>query len=316
MAQAQADVSGNPSTERRGTSPEQPGEGAVQRLGRRHRAVLRRRGARLLVSFEPLERLSGRDGGALPPLYQLAEREGWSHLALLCDGDTWFRFGRVWRYFDRLIDADFFTEFDEVLFFGAGPACGHAACVFSVAAPGARVVAIRPVATLDPACAGWDRRAPSARRFDFTSRYGYGPDLIAAAEKVFLLHDPEIDEDAMHAALYRRDFVTRLDCRHLGAVPEAQLETMGLLAPLLSAAFEGRLTPALWASLWRARRDNPVWLRNVAARLAEGPGRIREAVFLRAATESDAAPARLVRQYTELLAQLQASGAALPPRKP
>jgi hypothetical protein len=59
-----------------------------------------------------------------------------------------------------------------------------------VAAPGARVLAFRPLATLDPAVAGWDDRFPQARRRDWTSRYGFAPAMLDAAAGAAILHDP------------------------------------------------------------------------------------------------------------------------------
>ena len=105
---------------------------------------------------------------------------GWSHLCLIAEGDTWFRDPAVYAYFDRLVDDAFFEDFDHVLFYGAGMA-GYAACAYSVAAPGAQVLALNPRATLDPAAGRWDDRDRAARRLDFTSRYGYAPDMLEGA---------------------------------------------------------------------------------------------------------------------------------------
>ena len=65
----------------------------------------------------------------------------------------WFRYPKVHAYFNRLVDDGFFDDLDKVVFYGAGP-CGYAAATFSVAAPGATVVAIQPQATLDPRVTG------------------------------------------------------------------------------------------------------------------------------------------------------------------
>lgn len=258
--------------------------GYFEPLGRRHWAWFADEGPTLLVSFQTLQSLEERAPGDLPEAQRLAQARGWSQLCLLADGETWFRDRRVWGYFDRLIDEGFFEDFDRVVFHGAGMG-GYAACAFSVAAPGASVLAIRPLATLAPGLAGWDRRHLPARRLDFTSRFGFAPDMVEGAGPVALIHDPAVAEDAMHCALFRRRHVVPLACRHLGPQPELALAEMGLLGPLLTAAAEGRLTPALWAGLWRGRRDNLGWMRNLGARLAAGPSRGREIAFLRVAAE-------------------------------
>lgn len=286
--------------------------GHFESLGSRHWALFIDEGPNLLVSFESLESMSGLAPGSFPPSHQVARAQGWSHLCLIADGPTWYRDARVWGYFDRLIDDGFFEDFDKVTFFGAGMG-GHAACAYSVAAPGATVLAIRPVATLDPGIAGWDDRFVTSRRLDFRSRFGFGPDMIDGAAQVFVIFDPEVDEDAMHAALYRKRFVTPLTCRHLGPAPETALADMGVLEHLIEAAGTGTLTRATWARMWRARRDYPNWLRNMVVRLIDGPNRRREGVFLRAALQRAPGHRRMRKRFDELTQILAREGLALPP---
>jgi hypothetical protein len=112
----------------------------------------------------------------------LFKKNGWSHLSIILDGDTWFHDPKVYAYFNRLDDDGFFDDFDHVVFYGAGP-CKYAAAAFSVAAPGATVDAIQPQTTLDPRITDWDDRYMKMRRTDFTSRYGYAPDMLDAAEQ-------------------------------------------------------------------------------------------------------------------------------------
>ena len=81
-----------------------------------------------------------------------------------------------------MVDYGFFDELDQVVFYGSGP-CGYAAAAFSVAAPGATVVAVQPQAKLDPRVTVWDSRHRKMRRADFTSRYGYAPDVLVIAEQ-------------------------------------------------------------------------------------------------------------------------------------
>ena len=68
-------------------------------------------------------------------------RAQWSSLSILSEGESWFRENRIYGYFDRLIDDGFFEDFQTVVFHGS-QAAGYAACAFSVAAPGATVLAI------------------------------------------------------------------------------------------------------------------------------------------------------------------------------
>jgi len=160
----------------------------------------------------------------------------------------------VFGYFDQLIDDGFFEQFDTVIFYGAG-SCGYAAAAYSVAAPGARVLAIQPQATLDPRVAEWDDRFLAMRRTAFDSRFGYAPDMLDAAEAAFVLYDPDIELDAMHAALFTRSNVTKFRMRYLGPQMDASLMRMNVLLRCLAQLSTGKLNRLSLARLYRARRD-------------------------------------------------------------
>ncbi|MCW8843243.1 MAG: phosphoadenosine phosphosulfate reductase, partial [Rhodobacteraceae bacterium] len=168
--------------------------------------------------------------------------------------DTWFRDPHVYAYFDRMADDGFFDEFDQVIFYGAGPGCAYAAAAFSVAAPGATVIAVQPQATLDPRLAGWDSRFPQMRRVSFVDRYGFAPNMIDAANRAFVIYDPLEEKDAIHAALFARDNVTLLPMTHMGSEIETALLNMQILFPMLAKAGTGTFTAGAFYRLARARR--------------------------------------------------------------
>lgn len=168
----------------------------------------------------------------------MVRRNGWSHLCILSEGGRWYRDQRLYRYFDRLADDGFFEDFDQVLFFGAGQG-GYAAAAYSVAAPGSHVLAVRPVATLDPAQAGWDGRHRGDLRLCFKDRYGYAPDMLEAAAQAWIVFDPREREDAMHAALYRAPNVMALRAFGQGADVVPTLDKLGILNAMIEAAMEG-----------------------------------------------------------------------------
>ncbi|OIQ33616.1 MAG: phosphoadenosine phosphosulfate reductase [Alphaproteobacteria bacterium MedPE-SWcel] len=240
--------------------------GMYQPLGERHFATFIDQGNTLLVTFESRQGIQSFSDTAQPLGFDLVKNLGWSHMCLISDGDTWFRENRIYGFFDQLIDDGFFEEFDTVVFYGAGP-CGYAAATFSVAAPGAIVVAIQPQATLDPRMTEWDDRFTEMRRVSFTDRYGYAPDMIDAAEHAYILYDPHQQLDAMHAALFARENVTRLRLPCMGEAIQTRLIEMDLLYRFISLAGSRRLTPHAFHRLARARRHNPVYLRNVLIRL-------------------------------------------------
>ncbi|MGJ5618687.1 phosphoadenosine phosphosulfate reductase [Sulfitobacter sp. MF3-043] len=244
-------------------------DGYFQQLGKNHFATFIEEGTTLLVTFETLQGMHALSELAQPFGWEMLRDHGWSHLCVASDGDTWFRDKAVYGYFDRLIDDGFFDEFDTVIFYGAGP-CGYAAAAYSIAAPTAKVVVIQPQATLDPRITEWDHRFADMRIHDFTSRYGFAPDMLDAAEQAFVLYDPRENLDAMHAALFTRPNVTKLRMRFMGDALQTDLMEMSQLVPLLLAAADGSLNETTFAALYRARRDYRHYLRNLLTALDEG----------------------------------------------
>ena len=275
-------------------------DGYLDPLGPDHRVFFAETGPKLLVCFERAETIRARDD-KMPPAWDYAKANGWSFLCVIAEGETFWRAREVWGYFDRMVDDAFFDDFDQVLFYGAGPA-GYAAASYMVSAPGASALLIAPRATLDPAIAAWDSRHRAQRRLDFTSRYGYAPDMTEAAAKVWLIADPMNPPDAAHAALFRRPWVTQLAMRWTGERSERLLIASGQLGPLLKAAMEDNLTPASFHRLWRVRRDTPLYLRGLMAMtlgrrrpgleeviVRSGARRLRSPRFIRRLAEIEAA---------------------------
>lgn len=273
------------------------GDGDFLPLGDRHYAFFAEERPELLVTFEDAADLRDREEH-LPMHYQLAQKRGWSMLTILAEGETWWRDPAVFRYFDRLSDDGFLEDFDRVVFYGAGPA-GYAAAAYSIAAPQAELVLVAPRATLDPALAGWDERHRMARRINFRGRYGYAPDMTESAAKVWLIHDPLHQPDAMHAALFQRPWVTPLPARYTGEGTEETLHEMKVLDRILEAAMDGKMSAERFSWLWRGRRSNSSYLRSIlaAARLSGHPQ--REIKICRSVTSRLNAP-RFARRLEEL----------------
>lgn len=238
--------------------------GFARPLGHAHAAILIEEGDTLLVSFESMSAVEALSTTRTPLGFDMVNSEGWSCLSMLSHGDTWFRAPEVYAFFDQLTDEGFFDQYDRVIFQGAGP-CGYAAAAFSVAAPGARLFLIQPQATLDPRRAGWDDRFLADRRRDFTSRYGFAPDMVSGAGHASVLYDPYQRCDAMHAALFHGPNVTHHQMRHFGGSLMNDLLELDLWVPLLVAEASGRLDTAAFAVALRARRDHLAYLRKLLA---------------------------------------------------
>ena len=243
-------------------------DGYFSSLGRDHSAVFVEDSHDVLfVGFETLFGIRSVSDSGMPVAFDVCEGRNWSHLTLITAKQDWFRDHRMFSYFDRLVDNGFFEEFDHVVFYGAGM-CGYAAGAFSVAAPGAHVVMVAPQATLDRDRTEWDDRFPSTRRLDFTSRYGYAPDMLEAAERAVVIYDPDEAEDAMHASLFNGPNISRFKYRRgrSGAI-ESDLRAMGLVSQLTRAAVEDRLDDAGLARLMTARKRHVPYLRALLARV-------------------------------------------------
>ena len=271
--------------------------GYFQTVGACHWAMFVDESPTLIVSFETVDQARARTG-QMPQAHGLAARHGWSHLCVIADGETWYRDPAVYAFFDRLIDDAFFEDFDRVLFMGAGMG-GYAATAFSVCAPGCTVLATSPRATLDPAQAGWDPRNRAARKLDFTARFGYAPDMVEGAGRVFLIHDPMNRVEAMHVALFRAPYVTPLPARHSGERLDQTLTEMDVMPGLVEAAVDGTLDRVTFAKAWRKRRDHGAYLRTILGLAAAAGSPAREIMVCRSVTRRHRAP-KFHRRLAEL----------------
>lgn len=274
--------------------------GFFEPLGDHHWAVFNEDGPTLVISFDRLEDIQALEPGKMPHIFGQATQNGWSHLSLISEGETWYRDKAVFAFLDRLVDECFFDDYDRVVFYGAGMGA-YAATAFSVTAPGCTVLALRPRASLDPEIAGWETRYTKARRLNFTDRYGYAPDMTEGAAEVFTLHDPYDKLDAMHVALFRKPYITHLKARFLGDHLVTALSEMGVLAKLVKAACDGKMSAPVYNKLWRERRSFGNYLRWILRACAKAGHPKREAMICRSVTARLRAPG--FRSHLEKLKQ-------------
>ncbi len=284
--------------------------GYFEPLGKRHFAVLTDASPTLLVTFETVKDILENRENELPLGFDLVAANGWSHLGIIADGNTWFRDQSLYGYFDRLVDNGFFEDFDQVIFLGSGM-CGYAAAAYSVVAPGCTVMVYNPLATLDPRVTEWDHRFTSMRRTSFTDRYGFAPDMIEAADQVFVFYDPEEEMDAMHAALFTRPHVTKMRCRHLGRHIMQGMIDMDILQPLLEVAGNDGDIARHFHSLYRARHAYSPYLRRLLLRLDDDDRYMLSGMLCRNVVSRMKAP-RFRRRLNAIEAQLAEAGRNLP----
>lgn len=256
--------------------------GFFERLGRDHHALYVQEGNTLLVSFDDIDRVIQNGTDALPAGFEAVTKREWSFLSILADGRTWFRDQGIYSFFDKLIDEGFFDSFDKVIFLGAGPMCAHAAAAFSVAAPGAKVLAISPAATLNREDAPFELRFRSAWRKSFTDRYGYAPDMLDAASEAFIIYDPLEILDASHAALFRGKTIHKFRFRGAGPSILNLLEPHNNLDRILKATANDRMNDLRFSQITRRlRQTNYSYLERLLSRAEERGGAKLAAIVAR-----------------------------------
>lgn len=247
--------------------------GFFDRVGRHHHALYVQEGDTLLVTFDELGRVMREGQQGLPVGFDAVSKREWSYLSLVADGATWFRDDALYRFFDRLIDEGFFDSFEKVIFFGAGPMCGHAAAAYSVAAEAAQVVALSPVVSLKPETAPFEIRFRNAWRKDFSHHFGDAAKSVATAAQAVIVYDPCELLDAAHAAQFRGRNVTRLRFRGGGRNLLRLLEKGGNLDRVLKATANGRMTPLRFSQITRQlRQSHPDYLKRLLLRAEERGG--------------------------------------------
>ncbi|MFB2594100.1 hypothetical protein ACEYYB_04545 [Paracoccus sp. p4-l81] len=221
-------------------------------------AMLHRPGNRdtLIVSFDNLDFVAQDHSEAKPWGYDFVTRNGWSLLATMAPGWTWFRSDFVSQSFDRLRDEGFFRQFDRVVFYGVSMG-GYGAAAFSAACPGADVVVMNPQSTLDRRLVPFERRYRRAWHLDFSGPYGDAAQASATARRVTLIHDPHEPLDRAHAARFTAPNVQHLHAPWLGHRMASAMAGMGVLSQVVRSAIAGDLDQPQLSRILRARHALP-----------------------------------------------------------
>lgn len=254
--------------------------GLFERIGENHLALYVDEGDTLLVAFDRADRVRDTAEDELPSGFEMVRRRSWSLLSVMAQGETWFLDDALTRFFRTLHAKGVFEGFSNVIFYGVGPDCGFAACAYARFAPGARVLAAGPVATLDPARAPFERRHRASRRLPITGPLAFAPDGIARAEQALILYDPTEIAPAAHAALFTGRNVTRVGLPYAGRDLSRILQESEASIPVLRLLERGEAdAAAVRAALRDACRRNPgTMVRRTRAALVQG--RPRRAVVV------------------------------------
>lgn len=126
------------------------------------------------------------------------------------------------------------------------------------------MIAVNPQATLSrKVTLGWENRFKPAWHRDFEEPYGYGPDGVRSAGKVWLFYDPAIPADAMHATLYIGNNIEKIRCRHMGHGMLSTWRHMGVLSTIIKGCIEGTMSKVEIYALLTARTRNPFYQKRV-----------------------------------------------------
>jgi hypothetical protein len=246
--------------------------GLFERIGENHLGLYVDEGDTLVVAFDRADRARDIATDGLPAGFEMVRRRSWSLLSIMAQGDTWFLDDALTWFFRTLHARGLFSRFTRVIFYGVGPDCAFAACTYARFAPGARVLAAGPVATLDPARAPFERRFRSARRLPFPGPMGFGPAGIATADRALILSDPTEFAAAAQAALYRGRNVTRVALPYAGRDFSRILQEAEASIPVLRLLERGEAdATSVRAALRDACRKNPgTMVRRARAALVQG----------------------------------------------
>ena len=231
---------------------------------------------RLIVSFDNISNVQ-EDGPRWPWGFKLMTGEmGASVLGVMGAKRNWFRNDFVHDTFETLRDQGFFDQFDDVLFYGASMG-GFGALTYSRCVPGANVLAIAPQSTLDRRILPDDNRWGWTARLDWDGRFADAAGAPDGAGQVTIIADPYFQPDYDQVSRITGDNVTWLHTPFMGHQLPNAFVLMGILKPLLFAAAEGTLTPALFYKAFRARNDLPRYQHDLLMQ-AESRGKLRSAI--------------------------------------
>lgn len=237
-----------------------------------------RRSDVLLVTFDNLSSIGEYDPPQ-PWLQARAAKAGVSILGLLASRKDWYRNPNTPALITALRDAGLFAQFRRVVFVGASMG-GFAALAYALLVPGAAVLAFSPQTSLSRKVAPFERRYRyAARKWDWETPAHLDAALIGEAE-VYVVYDPFVAEDKLHARRIIGPGVRHLPVGHLGHRAIRQLKSVGALQSLIEAVAAGQFDPVAFAKAYRGRRSAMGWQR---ALLAEAEARGHFALARRAA---------------------------------
>jgi hypothetical protein len=179
-----------------------------------------------------------------------------SILGVMATKRNWFREPFVLDAFDDLRDQSFFSNFDEITFFGASMG-GYAALAFSQVAPGSRVLVFAPQSTLDRSVVAQDDRWGWSARLEFVGRYGDAADASDLASIVQIVVDPHVPLDMHHIGRLSAENIELLRAPFMGHSLAKSFAAMTMMEHVLALHAADQLDRSSFQRIRRARFDLP-----------------------------------------------------------
>lgn len=249
-------------------SPAGTGEGFVEKNSRHSLMFVKRLRPVLLVTFDNLSNVNDDSPGRSPWAFKFALDQHISHLGVFAHGKVWYRDPQLIARMQQLADGGFFKGYDRVVFAGSSMGA-FAALVFASLVPGAHVLAFNPQTTLDPALVPWEERYWIGRRQDWTLPLSDAQGNLDNCGPVSVFFDPYFEPDLKHYERIVGPNVTPYNCWFSSHKSAVFLRKIDALKPLMYEGLFGEITPRLFYSLYRGRRDLPWYVGSLQKYYAE-----------------------------------------------
>lgn len=240
-----------------------------------HHVLCHRPGTgRLVVSFDNLS--SDRETSFRKPFgHDLIVAQGWGNLGVIAKRKDWFQCPTLKEAMVAVAGAGLYTRYPAVSFYGASMGAFGAA-VFASLAPGAVVLAFAPQSTLRPRLVPFEGRYRYGRSLgDWSGEFTDAARSIRSAHRAYVLYDPCLVEDRLHAARLTGPQVMHIPLRHFDHKLPPMLLRMGILKELTLLGLRGDLELPVVHRMLRRRRDAiPYVLSVLTAARARGHGRL------------------------------------------
>ena len=222
-----------------------------------------RRSDTLLVTFDNLSSV-GQQSPPQPWLQVRAAQAGTSILGLMASRKDWYRNDDTRRLITALAAAGFFKDFKRIIFTGASMG-GFAALTYAALVPGSTVLAFSPQSTLARHLVPFDKRYRYAQKaWDWTTPAHLDAATTAAAE-VYLVYDPFVPEDKLHAARITGPQVRHIHTGHLGHRAIRLMKPNNALQLLIEQVAQNCFDAPAFARAMRGRRSELPWQRALFA---------------------------------------------------